>query len=45
MDAIHVKVRDRQVRNKPFNIVLGGIVNGERDILGHVGPRGRRGGA
>jgi transposase-like protein len=34
IDAIHVKVRDGQVRNKPFYIVLGVTVNGERDILG-----------
>jgi len=33
-DAIHVKVRDGQVRNKPFYVVLGVTVNGERDILG-----------
>lgn len=33
-DAIHVKVRDGQVRNKPFYAVLGVTVNGERDILG-----------
>jgi transposase-like protein len=34
IDAIHVKVRDGQVRNKPFYVVLGVTVNGERDILG-----------
>ena len=34
IDAIHVKVRDGQVRKKPFYIVLGVTVNGERDILG-----------
>jgi putative transposase len=34
IDASHVKVRDGQVRNKPFYIVLGVTVNGERDILG-----------
>lgn len=34
IDAIHVKVRDGQVRNKPFYILLGVTVNGERDILG-----------
>lgn len=34
IDAIHVKVRDGRVRNKPFYVVLGVTVNGERDILG-----------
>ncbi|MEE1621842.1 IS256 family transposase [Zafaria sp. Z1313] len=34
VDAIHVKVRDGQVRNKPFYVVIGVTVNGERDILG-----------
>ncbi|WP_422933300.1 IS256 family transposase [Sinomonas sp. P47F7] len=34
IDAIHVKVRDGQVRNKPFYVVLGVTLNGERDILG-----------
>nr|WP_307281893.1 IS256 family transposase [Arthrobacter sp. W4I7] len=34
IDAIHVKVRDGQVRNKPFYVVLGVTVNGEREILG-----------
>jgi transposase-like protein len=34
IDAIHIKVRDGQVRNKPFYVVLGVTVNGERDILG-----------
>jgi putative transposase len=34
IDATHVKVRDRQVRNKPFYVVLGLTVSGERDILG-----------
>ena len=32
IDAIVVKVRDGQVRNKPMYVVVG--VNGERDILG-----------
>ncbi|MBX3196011.1 MAG: IS256 family transposase [Microbacteriaceae bacterium] len=34
IDALVVKVRDGQVRNKPFYIAIGVTVNGERDILG-----------
>lgn len=34
VDAIHVKVRDGQVTNRPIYVVLGVTVNGERDILG-----------
>jgi len=34
VDAIVVKVRDGQVRNTPFYVVMGITVNGERDILG-----------
>ncbi|MDR1392717.1 MAG: IS256 family transposase [Bifidobacteriaceae bacterium] len=34
IDAIHVKVRDGQVANKPFYAAVGVTVNGERDILG-----------
>jgi transposase-like protein len=34
IDALVVKVRDGQVRNKPFYVVVGVTVNGERDILG-----------
>jgi transposase-like protein len=34
VDAIVVKVRDGQVRNKPMYVVIGVTVNGERDILG-----------
>ncbi|WP_127795219.1 IS256 family transposase [Agromyces sp. LHK192] len=34
VDAIVVKVRDGQVRNIPFYVVMGVTVNGERDILG-----------
>ena len=37
VDAIVVKVRDGQVRNKPIYEVIGVSVNGERDILG-LGP-------
>ena len=39
IDAIVVKVRDGQVRNKPIYVVIGVTVNGERDILGPVGRR------
>ena len=34
VDALVVKVRDGQVRNTPFYVVMGVTVNGERDILG-----------
>jgi transposase-like protein len=34
IDAIVVKVRDGQVRNKPIYVVIGVTVTGERDILG-----------
>jgi len=34
IDALLVKVRDGQVRNKPFYLAVGVTVNGERDILG-----------
>lgn len=34
IDALVVKVRDVQVRNKPFYLAVGVTVNGERDILG-----------
>lgn len=34
VDALVVKVRDGQVRNMPFYVVMGVTVNGERDILG-----------
>jgi putative transposase len=34
VDAIVVKVRDGQVMNRPFYVVIGVSVNGERDILG-----------
>ena len=32
VDAIVVKVRDGQVRNTPFYVVMGVTVSGERDI-------------
>lgn len=34
IDALVVKVRDGQVRNKPFYVVIGVTTSGERDILG-----------
>jgi putative transposase len=34
VDAIVVKVRDGQVRNKPIYVVIGVTVHGEGDILG-----------
>ena len=34
IDAIVVKVRDGQVRNKPFYVAVGVTTRGERDILG-----------
>ena len=34
IDAIVVKVRDGQVRNKPIYVDIGVTINGERDILG-----------
>ncbi len=34
IDAIHVKVRDGQVTNRPVYVVIGVTVHGERDILG-----------
>ena len=34
VDAIHLKVRDGQVTNRPFYVVIGVTVDGHRDILG-----------
>jgi transposase-like protein len=34
IDAIHVKIRDGKVANRPIYTVVGVTVNGERDILG-----------
>src|SRR5581483_3426776 len=34
IDAIHVKIRDGKVANRPVYTVVGVTVNGERDILG-----------
>lgn len=43
VDAIVVKVRDGQVRNTPFYVVMGVTVNGERDILGIWAGDGQEG--
>ena len=34
VDAIHLKVRDGRVTNRPFYVVIGVTVDGRRDILG-----------
>ncbi|PXX60342.1 mutator family transposase [Nocardia tenerifensis] len=34
IDAVHVKIRDGQVANRPIYVAIGVTVNGERDILG-----------
>ena len=34
VDAIHVKVRDGQVSNRPFYVVIGVTLDGHRDVLG-----------
>jgi transposase-like protein len=34
IDAIHIKVRDGQVTNRPSYVVIGVTVDGHRDILG-----------
>ncbi|HEY9312139.1 MAG TPA: IS256 family transposase [Williamsia sp.] len=34
IDAIHVKIRDGQVTNRPIYVAIGVTTNGERDILG-----------
>ena len=44
IDAIHVKIREGQVANRPIYVAIGVTVDGERDILGLVGGRRRRGG-
>src|SRR5690606_13266376 len=43
VDAIVVKVRDGQVRNTPFYVVMGVTTNGERDILGIWAGDGQEG--
>jgi transposase-like protein len=34
IDAIHVKIRDGQVTNRPIYVAVGVTCAGERDILG-----------
>ncbi|MGH7735677.1 MAG: IS256 family transposase, partial [Gemmatimonadales bacterium] len=34
IDAIHVKIRDGQVANRPIYVAIGVTIDGERDILG-----------
>ena len=34
IDAVHVKIRDGQVANRPIYVAIGVSVDGERDILG-----------
>src|SRR6266699_3551819 len=43
IDAIHVKIRDGKVANRPVYTVVGVSVNGERDILGLWGGDGSEG--
>ena len=43
IDAIHVKVRDGQVSNKPFYAAVGVTAGGERDILGIWAGQGGEG--
>jgi putative transposase len=43
IDAVVVKVRDGQVTNKPFSIVVGVTTAGERDILGSWAGDGSEG--
>ena len=39
IDAIHVKIRDGQVANRPVHVAIGVNLEGERDVLGMwVGP-------
>lgn len=43
IDAIHVKIRDGQVANRPIYVVLGVTVDGERDVLGLWAGQGGEG--
>src|SRR4051812_16045650 len=43
VDAIHVKVRDGQVTNRPFYAVIGVTVDGHRDVLGICAGDGAEG--
>jgi transposase-like protein len=44
IDALYVKVRDGQVTNRPFYVVIGVTVDGHRDILGIWAGEGGSGG-
>jgi putative transposase len=44
IDALYVKVRDGQVTNRPFYVVIGVTVDGHRDILGIWAGEGGTGG-
>jgi len=44
IDALYVKVRDGQVTNRPFYVVIGVTVDGQRDILGIWAGEGGHGG-
>jgi putative transposase len=41
IDAVHVKIRDGQVANRPVYVAIGVTVDGERGRLGSVGRPGR----
>ena len=44
IDAIHVKIRDGQVTNRPVYVAMGINLDGDRDVLGlWVGPAGGEG--
>lgn len=43
VDAIHVKVRDGQVGNRPFYAAIGVDLAGHKDVLGWGYPRPRSG--
>lgn len=44
IDAIHIKVRDTQVANRPVYVAIGVNLDGERDVLGlWMGPTGGEG--
>jgi transposase-like protein len=44
IDAIFIKVRDTQVKNRPVYVAIGVNLDGERDVLGlWVGPTGGEG--
>jgi putative transposase len=43
IDAIHVKIRDGQVANRPIYVAIGVTVDGDRDILGLWAGQGGEG--